>query len=87
MSEEITTLVYQNVSPIPITLTQTTTTIESSRHHEGGGGGGGNVEERAKVLDHKINELEVENSHLKEKLDSTEGNVGGFIKDMNHILD
>lgn len=39
------------------------------------------------MLEGQISEIESENKHLKDKLDSTNGSVGSFIKDMNCLLD
>ena len=58
----------------------TTEKIESSRSNK-------NIEERVRQLELQINELKLENRELREKLDSTENNVGTFIRDMGSLLD
>lgn len=45
------------------------------------------MEEKIHILQSQINEIEEDNKHLKDKLDSTNASVGSFIRDMNSFLD
>ena len=45
------------------------------------------LDSRLQVLETNIMKLETENKELKEKLESTESNVSGFIQEVNEILD
>ena len=45
------------------------------------------LDDRVHLLEGQISEVEDENKHLKEKLDSTNSNVGTFIKEMSSLLD
>jgi len=46
-----------------------------------------NVEDRLQALENHIANLEAENRELKDKLESTEGNVGSFIQEMTDLLE
>jgi len=45
------------------------------------------VEERLQILENHVSNLENENKELKERLESTDSNVGGFIQEISEILD
>lgn len=45
------------------------------------------MDERVHLLEEQISEIEDENKYLKERLDSTNLNVGSFIRDMSTLLD
>lgn len=45
------------------------------------------LEDKVFALEGQICEIESENRHLKEKLDSTNTSVGSFIKEMNTLMD
>jgi peptidoglycan hydrolase CwlO-like protein len=45
------------------------------------------LDERVQVLDSQISEIESDNKQLKDKLDSTNSNVGLFISEMSTLLD
>jgi hypothetical protein len=45
------------------------------------------LEDKVFVLEGQITEIEQENKHLKDKLDSTNTSVGSFIKEMSTLLD
>jgi hypothetical protein len=45
------------------------------------------LDDRVHLLEGQISEVEDENKHLKERLESTNTSVGSFIKDMSSLLD